>query len=552
MAQPIGRHARVDGMKAPSGRVPLFARFATAALIALAAVIVTGLAIAAPLVSGYFTNVIEPQVTEDALVLLTAFGAGLFISCLIPLVILAVLVCVLALLWRGLRRAPSAPVIAVSLALILAGSLAWVLLLRTQTNIYVDSMRLDTYARALLEQKWWVFTKDVGDQGISYLKVYPFQSGSIWLLAGIYTLFGVGNQVPFQVLGVLCSVLAAASLIFICARVFRDRATVNASCVLLVLFLPLMFSAALVYGNAIGFGLACAALALHVEAMRRTDEPVARWVLFGIGWAVLALSLMVKSTFVLLLIALVLAWAIVLVRERRLPLILVVLISAFVVNKLSGVPVHLLEAVVGASFGDGMPKTSWIAMGLTWDDFLDNPGWWAPEQAVHFASVDGDTALQGAYAMDSIKDSLASFVADPLWCIQFFAIKLATEWLEPTFQSLYYSATSVSDDTATLVAHAIYSGHFLNRDLIMFMDAFQTLYYACAATGLICAFRHRRELAPGALVPLISFLGGVACYLLWEAKSVYAMPFALLLIPFAAYGLRSLLELPGRIMGGVD
>lgn len=511
-------------------------------LLVLAAIFLGCLALAAPFITGYFINMGPEGVGADVMNLLTPFNGGAFIAFMFPALGLACLALFFLFIWNGLRRAPARAVVPCALLLLFAASVAWIVLLGTKTNFYNDSIRLDQYARALLSGDFDVFSADLGDQGVSYLRVYPFQSGSIWLLAGVYALFGVGNEMAFQLLSAVFVVVSAASLIFITGRLFPGTGTVALASVLVVLFAPLTFSAAFVYGNAIGFGLGCASLALNVAAMQQDESLPRRWGLFAAGAVVMLLALIVKSTFVIMLIALALAWLIVLVRERRAPQILIVLAAAVVINALTSVPVRLLESTVGMSFGDGMPKTSWIAMGLTWDPYLNRPGWWSPVQATHFAQVDGDAAAQGAFAMEAIKTALGAFLADPLYCIRFFVYKLMTEWLDPTFQSLYYSATSVSDATSPIAEQVMYNGYTANRVLTIAMDAYQSLFYIASFTGLVCAFRHRGSVSPAALLMVIAFLGGVACYLLWEAKSVYTMPFALLLLPFAAYGLRSLLD----------
>ncbi len=41
-----------------------------------------------------------------------------------------------------------------------------------------------------------------------------------------------------------------------------------------------------------------------------------------------------------------------------------------------------------------------------------------------------------------------------------------------------------------------------------------------------------------------AFLGGFLCYLFWEAKGIYTLPFYLLLFPLAAYGMQTIMRAP--------
>ena len=507
-------------------------------MLVLAAVLVGLMALTAPFVTSFENDIRMDGVGPDTSELVSVADTGLFTVFALPALVAILLLAVYIGLSRRLRSLPWQPVAAISVAVIVVLGALWVTALRTDTFIYADSLRLDTYARALLTGDRDAFSANLGD-GISYLQIYPFQSGSVWLLAGLYTLFGVGNQLPFQLLNVAAVGVAAASLIAITQLLFSSRAVTDTVSLLLVMFLPLPLSAALVYGNAIGFGLIALNVALNVAAMRATAHPRRRWALFGVSCVVLACALTIKSTFVLVLIALVLTWFIVLLRERRLLLMLAVLVGVLAANAVAGLPVAALEGAVGVDFGDGMPKTSWIAMGLEWSITLNRPGWWSPDFALHFAGVSGDADLQNAFALQHIGWSLATFLRDPAFALQFFSMKLMSEWLDPTFQSLYYSACGVSESTPALVRELIVCGRDLNGVVLVYLDGLQSLLYLAGVVGIACTIRYRRELPAAALLPIVSFLGGFACYLLWEAKSVYVLPFALLLMPFAAYGLSS-------------
>ena len=43
-----------------------------------------------------------------------------------------------------------------------------------------------------------------------------------------------------------------------------------------------------------------------------------------------------------------------------------------------------------------------------------------------------------------------------------------------------------------------------------------------------------------------AFLGGFLCYVFWEAKGIYTLPFYLLLFPLAAYGVQTTIRAAHR------
>ena len=68
------------------------------------------------------------------------------------------------------------------------------------------------------------------------------------------------------------------------------------------------------------------------------------------------------------------------------------------------------------------------------------------------------------------------------------------------------------------------------------LGAFQRALYAFSAAGIIGMLRDRKRSGLCLLLPLI-FFGGALYHLLFEAKSQYAFPYAVLLLPMAAMGI---------------
>lgn len=84
--------------------------------------------------------------------------------------------------------------------------------------------------------------------------------------------------------------------------------------------------------------------------------------------------------------------------------------------------------------------------------------------------------------------------------------------------------------------------------LTFLLDGYQTLTLA-AALGALAQVRRRWGIDHGcaglgeevALLLAATFFVGFGCYLLWEAKSVYLLPFACILLPLSAAGLDAVL-----------
>ena len=83
--------------------------------------------------------------------------------------------------------------------------------------------------------------------------------------------------------------------------------------------------------------------------------------------------------------------------------------------------------------------------------------------------------------------------------------------------------------------------------VVAYMDGYQLVVMAGAFIGSIETFRRRKAGESDSFFLLACCVGiGFACYVLWEAKPVYLMPFFVLLMPVASYGLDLWLPSPRK------
>ena len=91
--------------------------------------------------------------------------------------------------------------------------------------------------------------------------------------------------------------------------------------------------------------------------------------------------------------------------------------------------------------------------------------------------------------------------------------------------------------------------------LLRFENVAQTVVYFLAiigVIGLVHSLMKERSLGADSsqvftrVLLCASFIGGFLCYLFWEAKSIYTLPFFLLLIPMAACGVQQMIDFVGN------
>lgn len=241
------------------------------------------------------------------------------------------------------------------------------------------------------------------------------------------------------------------------------------------------------------------------------------------------------------------------------------------------------------------------------------PGGWSNHANAVWAATGEDASLQDAVALREIASDVLGFASDPAHAAWFFSVKLATEWADPTYQALYYLSECGGPMGARPNPADLSTPFGVACTVLTFMlDGYQTVTFAAALafvvrmarrwgrgaqpvvaegspSGLPGAAPHAATGAaesradasaaasrPGAQVAsshgdreahdadnpvtvLLAavFFTGFGCYLLWEAKAVYVLPFAIAMLPLSAAGLErgiqwiasTKVSLPGRASG---
>ena len=405
-----------------------------------------------------------------------------------------------------------------------------------------------------------------------YFSCYPFQATFFWLLYGLRLAFGDLAFVAFQVLSALSTSLGVWALMSLTESLTSSRGARRVAWVLVALCLPMYWLSTFLYGNALGCGLALAFLAMQARAMGARGRVAAGWCAGSL--VPLALALCVKATFVLFAIGAVLAWLVLaLCRRRAWGLVGCVAVVACA-HALSGLPFSALEAASGGyEFGEPLTTLNHIELGLRMGagEFYVSvdggvyeyaPGGWSNHANAVWQASGENADVQNVVAAHELAADVLGFASHPLFAVRFFAVKLATEWADPTYQSLYYlsmcgnaaGARVNPADESTLLGAAC-------ARLTNLLDGYQTVTFASALGLLVLACRRWARPGEGEsgavfaadgsrgtmLLLAVVFFTGFGCYLLWEAKAVYVLPFAIAVVPLASAGLSAALRYTNRL-----
>lgn len=406
-----------------------------------------------------------------------------------------------------------------------------------------------------------------------YFSCYPFQATFFWLLYGLRLVFGEFSFMAFQVLSALSTSLGVWALLSLTESLAPSAGARRVAWVLVALCLPMYWLSAFLYGNALGCGLALAFLAMQARAMGCDGRAAVAWCAGSL--VPLTAALCVKATFVLFAIGAVLAWLVLALMRRRAWGLMGCVAVVACAHALSGLPFAALRAASGGyEFGEPLTTLNHIELGLRMGagEFYVSvdggvyeyaPGGWSNHANAVWQASGENADVQNAIAVHELASDVLDFATRPAYAARFFAVKLATEWADPTYQSLYYlsmcgnasGARANPADESTLLGAAC-------ARLTNLLDGYQTVTFA-SAFGLVAVACRRwgRRGEPAAegdvpagegsratlLLLAAVFFTGFGCYLLWEAKAVYVLPFAIAIVPLASAGLSAALRYTNRL-----
>ena len=444
--------------------------------------------------------------------------------------------------------------------------------------------------------------------GTQYMLCFPYQSGLVLLWSWLYSAFGDGAVTVFTGLNIAMNEVSIVSIYAIGTAIAKTPRSRVLLAFLLGAFLPHILYSGFLYGNQIGFGLACSAAALSSAAMRsgstgRSLAAVAASVVPA------ALSLWAKSTFVIVLIAGGIIWFIAALSRRNLRTVATAAAFAVVLAiacSASSIPKRAFEGRVGYDLGDGIPTVAWFEIGLGDESTIGEgmPGWWFPISQGNFAASNGDPDETARRSFTGLSAELERLTGDPAYALWFFTTKIGGEWLTPDFESRFFAGQcnySIDDDAGTPLnadddevsrfrrTPRRYVNYRVSKEIseddwfgnaspeekrraveierawdgidgtVQYMDAYQTATYALAAIAAASLFassvgprRRGRDgdgdpSWPASLMPACVFAVGFFVYVLWEAKAQYTEPFFMFLIPMAACGAERIAGLLDRI-----
>ena len=265
----------------------------------------------------------------------------------------------------------------------------------------------------------------------------------------------------------------------------------------------------------------------------------------GIGAGVfIGLACMMKANGLIFVIAFAIISALSALAERNWRRLLPVVLSAAVCLVSTQGVVRLYERRAGIRMGDSITAKARFVMGLQ-----EGPAsGWYNNYITPFISRDVTREEELKKAERDLSGRLQVFRENPAYAFGFFSEKLLSQWLDPTFGAVRYGQIAPHAGKGAEAVSAVYREDSpWYAVLYGYMKLWQLAVCLLAAAGLFSALRGGGNGGAGAALLPAAVLGGALYHLLFEAKSAYAYPYLMYLLPYAGYGLTLLPAVCRRI-----
>ena len=373
----------------------------------------------------------------------------------------------------------------------------------------------------------------IGDE---YLVHYPHQVGMIGFLEIIFYLFGKYNYLAFQILNLIAILFIVHLLHRISELLFHNVVLSSITSLLSMGLVPLFSYVTFVYGDVLGLAFALGAITFLLLFLQNNNY------LHLIPCSVLlSIAMLLKSNNSIILVACIITLILHTINQKKWQPLLCAIGLFLITTLISNIPTAYYSRVSGVTpFPSGTPKIAWVAMALQENDPTED-GWYNGYNWHVYSGNKLDIPLTKAACYDSIKTSINTYISDPKRGVRFLYHKFKSQWNDPGYQSQITNEwSSRHKDSYTDFYNWLVFGRG-KKVLEWIMNLYQFLILASTLIALPHLLKRKNSNLSATLLPLCIF-GGYTFHLFWEAKIRYALPYFIMMVPLASYGIYQFIE----------
>lgn len=229
---------------------------------------------------------------------------------------------------------------------------------------------------------------------------------------------------------------------------------------------------------------------------------------------------------------------------KTLGLIPIFIISYFIINLSYNIIFQNISNLDTSSCG--VPMISYIYMGMSEPTDL-SAGWYNSATVDLFREKNYNIQETSQASKELITNRLIYFLKNPQTFVSYYAEKIGSTWLNPTFQTIWCSLPGVRyryyEEYANYISYhqkalSMVGGNLAKVEEIYF-DIYQIIIFIFASLGMFKLSKNND--LKQFLIPII-FIGGFLFHILWETKAIYVIQYYFILLPYAAFGINYVLE----------
>lgn len=403
----------------------------------------------------------------------------------------------------------------------------WVLL--TQPHAGADQYYVLKAAHDLKTGDYSYFMKG------GYISKYTNQIGLLFIEYILGFIVGDYNYLFWQLLNVVM-VVFTFKLFSDILSIWKLPRLASLLCILMgILFFPWTLYSVFIYGTIAGLFFSLIAFKytiLYIQDCKKNDSiHVSYIIISSLG---MMLSVMVKSNYLIFMIALIIYTIAHAISLKNIKVILVTLavIAGFCIQAVF--PKMVIEKISGYSLNNGASSWTWIDMGLnTINGNIYADGWYNYRIASLYEANDCDPEAESLAAKAEIAQHLDNYKNNPSAFTLFLSRKIASQWNNPGFQCFWItSVRSSSIKQSSIITNTLSENG--QTVPLNYLNILQSVILLGSLLYAIDALFHNTFNA-STILPL-TFIGGFIFHIFWEGKCQYTLPYFILLIPLCIMG----------------
>jgi len=373
---------------------------------------------------------------------------------------------------------------------------------------------------------------------VNYLFDYNHQVGLAMVEMVLNRVLGDYNFVAYHLLNAVFVTLICREFSLIAARFGMTYTQQLAVILLFILFTPLSLYISFIYGTIPGLLLAL--IAIRYEFKYFSDGKLTHALVSAFC---IAFAAMLKSNYLIFMVAMLLYAFVEILRVKKYRRsVLIVFIAVFYLAQ-AKIPLYIFGQMRGAEIPKGVSTWAWVTMGL---QDGRNPGWYNGYTLDTLIGSEFDTKRQEIWVKEDLKARLKELWEDKDKAREFFARKTASQWNEPSFESVTILQGRLPEDIPEWPEKLISPKG--NHSLTQYLNYLNFVILAGAVLYLL--FCSKSEHFHDSLIFPMIIIGGFLFHLVWEAKGQYTLPYFVLLLPYTVMGYSAAAEKLSKPISG--